>query len=523
MSAELERCLNDPGFTPPRAALGELLSALASLDEAAAQKVERALSRVGAALVGPVKRELTQANEVGRLRQYQLLGRIANTGVDPLELYPLLCDGLADPSTRCRRAAVVALGKVGDTRAEAPLLALFDGASPELSRSLVEALGKVGGAASLVALEALRSGDAELMRRAARARALLLRRQRRDEAAELAFDQPLPAATRVRLTCRRGLEGVLADELAHLGALETQPGYVELRFAGTLSQLLVARTALGVALAFPLSASEPDPRQRIADALTRPETLRALGAWTRGVIRFRFDFEAAGHQRALAWGVAEALTHEAAAIVNDPRAARWTASVPVSASGDLWLGPKLDPDPRFGYRKRDVPAASHPTIAAALARLSQPRADDVVWDPFMGSGLELIERAKLGPYARLIGSDLDPRALSAARENLASAEVADTETLLGDALTLRPAGVTSILSNPPMGRRVARDGSLRKLLEGFVQHAANVLSPGGRLVWLSPLDQRTERAARDHGFDVQAGPEVDLGGFSARVQTLLRR
>jgi 23S rRNA G2445 N2-methylase RlmL len=175
-------------------------------------------------------------------------------------------------------------------------------------------------------------------------------------------------------------------------------------------------------------------------------------------------------------------------------------------------------DPRFSYRKRDVPAASHPTIAAALARVAGVQNDEVVWDPFVGSGLELIERALLGPYRRLIGSDLDSEALEAARENFASAGIRDAELVRANALEWTPEGVTLIVSNPPMGRRVARDGSIRNLLEQFTRHAYEVLRAGGRVVWLSPLPKLTASAAVRAGFEVARGPALDLGGFDAQIQ-----
>ena len=81
------------------------------------------------------------------------------------------------------------------------------------------------------------------------------------------------------------------------------------------------------------------------------------------------------------------------------------------------LVPKGVADPRFAYRGRDVPAASHAPLAAAIAWLGGVREGDVVWDPFMGSGTELVERATRGPAAELVGTDLDPRALAAAEAN----------------------------------------------------------------------------------------------------------
>src|SRR6185312_7735419 len=136
-------------------------------------------------------------------------------------------------------------------------------------------------------------------------------------------------------------------------------------------------------------------------------------------------------------------------------------------------------DPRFAYRKGDVPAASHPTIAAALVRVAGVRDDDVVWDPFVGSGTELCERALAGPYRVLSGSDLDPAALAVARANLLAAGVPEPSLFEGDATRATPPGPapTLIVTNPPLGRRVQRTALLAPMLERFLAHAARVLAP----------------------------------------------
>jgi tRNA G10 N-methylase Trm11 len=168
-----------------------------------------------------------------------------------------------------------------------------------------------------------------------------------------------------------------------------------------------------------------------------------------------------------------------------------------------------------------VPAASHPTLAAALARCAGVRADDVVWDPFVGSGLELCERGLLGPHRRLIGSDVSESALRAAGENLERAGLS-AELSRGDARTMRPRDVTLVLTNPPMGRRVERSGALELLLLDFIANAARALSPGGRLVWLSPLPRATAAALESHGLSVERRGPVDVGGFDAELQLAQR-
>ncbi|HEX7662998.1 MAG TPA: methyltransferase, partial [Polyangiaceae bacterium] len=146
---------------------------------------------------------------------------------------------------------------------------------------------------------------------------------------------------------------------------------------------------------------------------------------------------------------------------------------------------------------------------------------DVVWDPFVGSGSELIERARLGPAKKFIGTDIDPAALDAARTNAKAANV-DATIVEGDALSYVPGKVTLVLTNPPMGRRVHRGADLRPFFDRFFGHVATVLAPGGRIVLISPLPARTAERARELGLVQERGIDVDMGGFSAQIQHFSR-
>jgi tRNA G10 N-methylase Trm11 len=95
---------------------------------------------------------------------------------------------------------------------------------------------------------------------------------------------------------------------------------------------------------------------------------------------------------------------------------------------------------------------------------------------------------------------------------------------VGDALTVAPPrGLSLILTNPPMGRRVLRHQDVAALLERFVARAAAVLPPGGRLVWISPAPERTHAAAARAGLGVDLRRTVDMGGFDAEIQSFVRR
>jgi tRNA G10 N-methylase Trm11 len=212
-------------------------------------------------------------------------------------------------------------------------------------------------------------------------------------------------------------------------------------------------------------------------------------------------------------------------VLNDPTGSTWEALVreerePTKTNVRtivIELEPRSLKDTRFDYRVSDVPAASHPTIAAALARVGGVRPDDVVWDPFVGSALELIERARLGPYAKMIGTDVDEGALESARANLARAGIEGVSLIHADSTIKIPHGVTLVVTNPPMGRRVAR-GELAPLMDRFARSAREALAPGGRLVWLSPMPERTRARLEAEGFTIDLARPVDMGGFRAELQ-----
>ncbi|MCA9709386.1 MAG: methyltransferase, partial [Myxococcales bacterium] len=291
-----------------------------------------------------------------------------------------------------------------------------------------------------------------------------------------------------------------------------------------LGPLYEVRSATEVALVFPLPSGD-DLSERIAAGLTHPLLQAALEAWTDGAPRFRLAFSAGGHHRSVRWAVAQRLAQRGSPLLNDSREVCWT--VEVDEAGDRLLCLPRGADPRFAYRRRDVPAATHPTLAALLAWTGAPRPGEVVWDPFCGSGSELVEAARLRDGLHLRGTDVSPRALDAARLNLAAAalDAASTELRQASALEVAPhhqgRPVSLILSNPPMGRRAqVEDRRARQLLVDFVGHAARVLGPQGRMVWLSPAPRATARAGVAHGLHVEDLDAIDMGGFWATPQIL---
>jgi 23S rRNA G2445 N2-methylase RlmL len=514
----LDELLRDPGYTPSKRDVAPLLGRLGGPDEVA-DLVERAIVRFGAGAVSEVVRAAEAGDARVRARAARLLGRLAP---EDASARARLIRLLGDDESRVRRFAARALGRTRHEDARAALVEAWRRASlPEDKRALASVLGKVGGSDAKAALSALDTRDPELARIAGRSRLMLSRDEARVQPTTIDGAAELPGAMDVVFRCRRGLEPLVVEELGRgWNARVAEPGLVRARLRGPLERAFASRIATSFAIELLPVPRTGDLASDVAGALTSREAREILVRLTRGPIRFRLHFASGGHRRALVWKCAQAIAERAPELVNDPRESAWVATVrELCHRIRVDLAPRALEDPRFSYRAGDVPAASHPTIAAALAFVAGARGDDVVWDPFVGSGLELVERARLGPFARLVGTDVDPRALAVARDNVRAASISNVELREGDALVERPGGVTLILTNPPMGRRI-KTQALSSLLDRFLAHAADVLEPGGRLVWMSPRPERTRARARSLRFAVDRALRVDMGGFFAELQRL---
>jgi 23S rRNA G2445 N2-methylase RlmL len=551
--ATLRERLRDPGFTPRVREVDALVDLLG--DDEVAKVAARAIGRVGAPALDALRARFE--GSVSPLRGH-IVKAIGGLVALPAAV-ALLLAALDDADPKTRRNAAIALGHVAPVAAVAPaapvasvapvapaapvapdaepgaradvegaLLAAWErDPRPEMRRTVAASLGKIGTARSLPLLrEAASAADAELARIGDRARVMVERTASRDVRGRVAPARSPARPVAFVALCRRGLEELLAAELRAVAAVVEAhvdgPGRVQARLAGSIDALFAARTMLSFQFALPPEPTRDGeaPAETVARALTSDAARDILATWTEGPVRYRLAWAEGGHQRAATWDAARAIGARAPELVNDPTSSTWEMIVS-RADGVVRaaIAPRALVDPRFAWRRGDVPAASHPTVAAALARVAGVREDDVVWDPFAGSGGEIVERALLGPSRALFGSDLDPRAIEVARENVAAAGLSSRVVLqVQDALGPAPAGVTLIVTNPPMGRRASRTAGLDEMLDRFVEHAAGALVPRGRLAWLAPWPRRSRAAGQRAGLTLDYAQLVDMGGFDAELQ-----
>jgi tRNA (guanine6-N2)-methyltransferase len=146
-----------------------------------------------------------------------------------------------------------------------------------------------------------------------------------------------------------------------------------------------------------------------------------------------------------------------------------------------------------------LPASLKPTVARAMARLTDPTAGDRVLDPLCGAGTLLLERAAIGPYSRLLGGDLDLEAVEVAIANTAAAgRTADIEQWDALALPLADRSVDVVLTNPPFGKRVEIRGDAAAFYRRLLRELRRVLTEQGRLVLLTSQTAVMQRAL--HGL-----------------------
>jgi predicted RNA methylase len=446
--------------------------------------------------------------------------------------------------------------------------------SPADIRAYVEALGKLptppegepSVAETLAVLQQIAAGPGLPAVAAAAVQTAITRCERQavraqvpSDAPAIAIDRPLSREHTLALRCRPGLLPLLRTELRERGLLsggivaaidpaETLGSYTPqtsgqtarllLRSSRPLADTYAAR--LFSSLAFELSPTGAaslaggNPRDEevgraVVAALTAPATVQLLTELSLGPVRYRLHFSeyggGGGAEAALRTYIVDAVRRRAPTLHNDPMASPWQVEVSFSPTRGLCieLVPRalLLSDQRFAYRLADVPAASHPPLAAALARLLEAGPRDVVWDPFVGSGSELVEVALLGRGPRLYGSDLDPEAIAVAQKNIRAAglPVAQIALRVADVFSTAttPPGVTRIVTNPPMGRRT-RPGHLAEFLGAFLAHCAAVLPVGGRLVWISPQPHLTAARGKEAGLSLRSARAVDLNGFWGQLE-----
>jgi predicted RNA methylase len=301
-------------------------------------------------------------------------------------------------------------------------------------------------------------------------------------------------------------------------------------FSGPLSALLSLRTIVApfLVLTFPV----PGPA-----GLLGAGSLAAIGEAmrvTRGLDREpgpdSFRIEAAGresptmrdlaHRLAGASGLREAEDGECVVRIRpNPERRGWDALVRLSAL-------PLSARP---WRVRGYQAAVNATVAAAMARLVEPRPADRVANLMCGSGTLLIERLLAGPAGVAVGVDVAGEAIEAARENLAAAGLDGRARLLEGDIRDEAWGAAGpfdcLLADPPWGDKSGRHSENERLHRTLLERAHAHAAPDARLAVLTHEIKIMERCLDGAGDLWRPVSETSVfqKGHHPRIYVLRRR
>ena len=162
----------------------------------------------------------------------------------------------------------------------------------------------------------------------------------------------------------------------------------------------------------------------------------------------------------------------------------------IISDGRIYLGRVIHRIDRgaFAYRnplRRPFfhPGVMLPVYARALVNISLVGPEELLLDPFCGTGGMILEAALVG--ASVLGSDADPGMVRGSRQNLPDAELFCADAC---ALPLRDGVFDAIVTDLPYGQSVRIMGKLESLYRAALGEMRRVLKEGGRAVVVSHRD-----------------------------------
>jgi tRNA (guanine6-N2)-methyltransferase len=173
------------------------------------------------------------------------------------------------------------------------------------------------------------------------------------------------------------------------------------------------------------------------------------------------------------------------------------------------------------YQLSHRPAALRPAIAAAMAWLSKPRPQDIMFDPLCGTGTILIERAHLARHKLLLGADNDPQAIEATRINFGPRHK-PWQLMRADAgaLPLRDRSVDKIVTNLPWGKKFSDHALNQQLYPRLLAEFKRVTKRDGLIVILSSETKLMAQLISKMQFERARSLPVQILGARATVHVL---
>ena len=135
------------------------------------------------------------------------------------------------------------------------------------------------------------------------------------------------------------------------------------------------------------------------------------------------------------------------------------------------------------YKKILQKGQLRPELANLLCLLSEPKAEDVILDPFAGSGAIPLERANF-PYKQIYAGEIEEQLVKAIQEKTKGKKILLLQLDATDLKDFASASIDKIITDPPWGVSVGKDIDIAKLYERMFKEFARVVKPGGLVILL---------------------------------------
>jgi len=152
-------------------------------------------------------------------------------------------------------------------------------------------------------------------------------------------------------------------------------------------------------------------------------------------------------------------------------------------------------------RKRPFfhPSAMPPKLARCMVNLAQPRAGELVLDPFCGTASMLIEAGLIG--CRVVGFDAKKRMIRGSLRNLVHYGVQPEGLAVADAKNLPISKVDCIVTDPPYGRSATTLGrETGQIVRDFLSKIDDRIQKGRRICIASPKSINIGKLSKELGF-----------------------
>jgi tRNA (guanine10-N2)-dimethyltransferase len=187
---------------------------------------------------------------------------------------------------------------------------------------------------------------------------------------------------------------------------------------------------------------------------------------------------------------------------------------------------EIIPKPFVERRPRKRPFFHPSSMPAKLARcmvnLAQPKAGDLVLDPFCGTGSMLIEAGLIG--CRVVGFDVQKRMVRGSLKNIINYGIKPEGMGVADARQLPVTQVDCIVTDPPYGRSATTMGQkTKKIVMDFLSKIGDNLKKSGRVCIASPRSVRIGKIGEQLGFKRLESHFVYVHRSLTREITVLER